>query len=72
MSARQAQGLLEKISTAQVKKQLRETTEAACKYGVSNSMCVPNTQVETESQCGAGSVLLSKSPLLTVSPPQIF
>ncbi|XP_020036706.2 glutathione S-transferase kappa 1 isoform X2 [Castor canadensis] len=37
MSARQAQGLLEKISTAQVKKQLRETTEAACKYGPKNS-----------------------------------
>lgn len=33
MSAEQAQGLLEKTSTPQVKNQLRETTEAACKYG---------------------------------------
>ncbi|XP_057360843.1 glutathione S-transferase kappa 1 isoform X2 [Manis pentadactyla] len=29
----QAQGLLEKISTPKVKSQLRETTEAVCKYG---------------------------------------
>ena len=40
MSMEQAQELLEKVSTPQVKNQLKETTEAACKYGVSNS--VPN------------------------------
>ncbi|KAK2096798.1 Glutathione S-transferase kappa 1 [Saguinus oedipus] len=33
MSAEQAQGLLEKSSTSKVKSQLRETTEAACRYG---------------------------------------
>ncbi|XP_040857970.1 glutathione S-transferase kappa 1-like isoform X2 [Ochotona curzoniae] len=33
MSAEDARALLEKISTPQVKNQLRETTEAACKYG---------------------------------------
>ncbi|XP_053464782.1 glutathione S-transferase kappa 1 [Nycticebus coucang] len=33
MSAEQAQGLLGKISTPKVKNQLKETTEAACKYG---------------------------------------
>uniref|UniRef100_A0A8C5NXX3 Glutathione S-transferase kappa 1 n=1 Tax=Jaculus jaculus TaxID=51337 RepID=A0A8C5NXX3_JACJA len=33
LAAEQARGLLEKISTAPVKNQLRETTEAACKYG---------------------------------------
>ncbi|XP_036037558.1 glutathione S-transferase kappa 1 isoform X1 [Onychomys torridus] len=33
MSTEQAQGLLGKIATAQVKSKLRETTEAACKYG---------------------------------------
>ncbi|XP_011845270.1 glutathione S-transferase kappa 1 isoform X4 [Macaca nemestrina] len=33
MSAEQAQGLLEKISTPKVKNQLKETTEAACRYG---------------------------------------
>uniref|UniRef100_A0A5F4WCW6 Glutathione S-transferase kappa 1 n=1 Tax=Callithrix jacchus TaxID=9483 RepID=A0A5F4WCW6_CALJA len=33
MSAEQAQGLLEKSSTSKVKNQLRETTEAACRYG---------------------------------------
>ncbi|XP_004474176.1 glutathione S-transferase kappa 1 [Dasypus novemcinctus] len=33
MSAEQAQGLLEKISTPKVKNELRETTEKACKYG---------------------------------------
>ncbi|XP_008582954.1 PREDICTED: glutathione S-transferase kappa 1 isoform X2 [Galeopterus variegatus] len=33
MSAEQARGLLEKISTPQVKNQLKETTEAACRYG---------------------------------------
>ncbi|XP_020036705.2 glutathione S-transferase kappa 1 isoform X1 [Castor canadensis] len=45
MSARQAQGLLEKISTAQVKKQLRETTEAACKYG---AFGLPTTVVHVD------------------------
>uniref|UniRef100_A0A2K5MU21 Glutathione S-transferase kappa n=1 Tax=Cercocebus atys TaxID=9531 RepID=A0A2K5MU21_CERAT len=33
MSAEQAQGLLEKISSPKVKNQLKETTEAACRYG---------------------------------------
>ncbi|XP_012623544.1 glutathione S-transferase kappa 1 isoform X1 [Microcebus murinus] len=33
MTAEQARGILEKISTPKVKNQLRETTEAACKYG---------------------------------------
>uniref|UniRef100_H0WCS9 Glutathione S-transferase kappa n=1 Tax=Cavia porcellus TaxID=10141 RepID=H0WCS9_CAVPO len=33
LSAEIAQGLLEKSSTAQVKDQLKKTTEAACKYG---------------------------------------
>ncbi|XP_003422855.1 glutathione S-transferase kappa 1 isoform X2 [Loxodonta africana] len=33
MSADQAQGILEKISTPRVKNQLKETTEAACNYG---------------------------------------
>ncbi|VTJ63047.1 Hypothetical predicted protein [Marmota monax] len=33
LSAEQAQGLLEMISTAEVKKKLREVTEVACKYG---------------------------------------
>ncbi|XP_066118593.1 glutathione S-transferase kappa 1 [Saccopteryx bilineata] len=33
LSAQQAQGLLEKVSTSQVKNQLKETTEAACKHG---------------------------------------
>lgn len=33
LSAEKAQSLLEKISTAQVKNQLKETTEAACRYG---------------------------------------
>lgn len=33
MSAEDARALLEKISTPQVKNQLRETTEAACRYG---------------------------------------
>ncbi|PNJ51851.1 GSTK1 isoform 5 [Pongo abelii] len=33
MSAEQAQGLLEKMSTPKVKNQLKETTEAACRYG---------------------------------------
>ena len=38
MSTGQAQELLERVSTPQVKNQLKETTEAACKYGVSNSV----------------------------------
>ncbi|XP_057641681.1 glutathione S-transferase kappa 1 isoform X5 [Chionomys nivalis] len=33
MSPEQAQHLLEKISTAQVKNKLKETTDAACSYG---------------------------------------
>lgn len=33
MSTEQAQGLLEKASTPQVKNQLKETTDTACKYG---------------------------------------
>ncbi|XP_022366091.1 glutathione S-transferase kappa 1 isoform X5 [Enhydra lutris kenyoni] len=33
MSSEQARGLLEKISTPKVKNKLKETTEAACKYG---------------------------------------
>ncbi|XP_057160181.1 glutathione S-transferase kappa 1 isoform X4 [Ursus arctos] len=33
MSTEQAQGLLEEISTPKVKNKLKETTEAACKYG---------------------------------------
>uniref|UniRef100_A0A673SZ16 Glutathione S-transferase kappa n=1 Tax=Suricata suricatta TaxID=37032 RepID=A0A673SZ16_SURSU len=33
MSTEQAQGLLEKISTPKVKNELKETTNAACKYG---------------------------------------
>uniref|UniRef100_A0A8D2KPS4 Glutathione S-transferase kappa 1 n=1 Tax=Urocitellus parryii TaxID=9999 RepID=A0A8D2KPS4_UROPR len=33
LSAEQAQGLLEMISTAEVKKKLKEVTEVACKYG---------------------------------------
>lgn len=43
LSAEIAQGLLEKSSTAQVKDQLKKTTEAACKYGVSNFPCVPKS-----------------------------
>uniref|UniRef100_M3XTW0 DSBA-like thioredoxin domain-containing protein n=1 Tax=Mustela putorius furo TaxID=9669 RepID=M3XTW0_MUSPF len=33
MPSEQARGLLEKISTPKVKNKLKETTEAACKYG---------------------------------------
>ncbi|XP_007954775.1 glutathione S-transferase kappa 1 [Orycteropus afer afer] len=33
MSAEQAQGALEKLSTPKVKQQLKDTTEAACRYG---------------------------------------
>uniref|UniRef100_A0A667H886 Glutathione S-transferase kappa n=1 Tax=Lynx canadensis TaxID=61383 RepID=A0A667H886_LYNCA len=33
MSTEQAQGLLEKISTPEVKNELRDTTNTACKYG---------------------------------------
>jgi len=33
MSTEQARGLLEKISTPNVKNKLKETTDAACKYG---------------------------------------
>lgn len=41
MSTEQAQRFLEKISTAQVKNKLKETTDAACNYGVSNSKYIP-------------------------------
>ncbi|XP_021096604.1 glutathione S-transferase kappa 1 isoform X3 [Heterocephalus glaber] len=43
LSAEKAQGLLEKSSTAQVKNQLKETTEAACKYGERSgwALCLP-------------------------------
>lgn len=37
MSTEGARALLEKISTSQVKNQLKETTEAASRYGVSHS-----------------------------------
>nr|XP_025147514.1 glutathione S-transferase kappa 1 isoform X1 [Bubalus bubalis] len=37
MSMEQAQELLEKVSTPQVKNQLKETTEAACKYAFNRS-----------------------------------
>ena len=37
LSTQQARGLLEKTSTPQVKNKLKETTEAACKYGVSHT-----------------------------------
>lgn len=37
MSTEQAQELLEKMSTPKVKNELKDTTNAACKYGVSNS-----------------------------------
>nr|KAF6319537.1 glutathione S-transferase kappa 1 [Myotis myotis] len=36
MSTEGARALLEKISTSQMKNQLKETTEAACRYGVSH------------------------------------
>lgn len=36
MSSEQARMLLEMISTAEVKNQLKETTMEACKYGVSD------------------------------------
>ncbi|KAM9077308.1 glutathione S-transferase kappa 1 isoform 1-T1 [Megaptera novaeangliae] len=38
MSTGQAQELLERVSTPQVKNQLKETTEAACKYGPNNHL----------------------------------
>nr|XP_045017051.1 glutathione S-transferase kappa 1 isoform X2 [Jaculus jaculus] len=47
LAAEQARGLLEKISTAPVKNQLRETTEAACKYG---AFGVPVTVVHMDGQ----------------------
>uniref|UniRef100_A0A8C8YGN9 Glutathione S-transferase kappa n=1 Tax=Prolemur simus TaxID=1328070 RepID=A0A8C8YGN9_PROSS len=46
MTIEQAQGILEKISTPKVRNQLKETTEAACRYGVSNSLCLV-----TQSHC---------------------
>lgn len=50
MSMAQAQGLLGKISTPQVKNQLKETTEAACKYGVSKFFCVSPIPVLRQSE----------------------
>uniref|UniRef100_A0A2K6FNF7 Glutathione S-transferase kappa n=1 Tax=Propithecus coquereli TaxID=379532 RepID=A0A2K6FNF7_PROCO len=47
MSAEQAQGILEKISTPKVKNQLKETTEAACKYG---AFGLPITVVHVDGQ----------------------
>ncbi|XP_037370837.1 glutathione S-transferase kappa 1 [Talpa occidentalis] len=47
MSTEQARGLLEKISTPQVKNQLKETTDAACKYG---AFGLPITVVELDGQ----------------------
>nr|XP_045016602.1 glutathione S-transferase kappa 1-like [Jaculus jaculus] len=47
LAAEQARGLLEKISTAPVKNQLRETIEAACKYG---AFGVPVTVVHMDGQ----------------------
>ncbi|XP_001489979.1 glutathione S-transferase kappa 1 isoform X1 [Equus przewalskii] len=47
MSMAQAQGLLGKISTPQVKNQLKETTEAACKYG---AFGLPITVVHLDGQ----------------------
>lgn len=44
MSTGQARGLLERVSTPEVKNQLKETTEAACKYGVSSSLLSPHPQ----------------------------
>ena len=48
MSTAQAQHFLEKISTQQVKNKLIENTDAACKYGVSNYMCIPSPCLKRE------------------------
>ena len=55
MSTEQAQHFLEKISTAQVKNKLKETTDAACNYGVSNSKCIPIPSLKVEKECPHGS-----------------
>lgn len=47
MSAEDARALLEKISTPQVKNQLRETTEAACRYG---AFGLPTTVAHVDGQ----------------------
>ncbi|XP_054420531.1 glutathione S-transferase kappa 1 [Pteronotus mesoamericanus] len=47
MSTEQARRLLEKISTPQVKNQLKETTEAACQYG---AFGLPVTVVHVDNQ----------------------
>lgn len=54
MSTAQAQHFLEKIPTEPVKNKLRETTEAACKYGVSNSICFPSPCLKREKSCCPG------------------
>ena len=54
MSTEQAQRFLEKISTAQVKNKLKETTDAACSYGVSNSKCIPISSLKVEKECQHG------------------
>lgn len=51
MSTAQAQHLLKKISTELVKNKLRETTGAACKYGVSSYMCIPSPCLKIEKSC---------------------
>ncbi|KAM5188333.1 glutathione S-transferase kappa 1 isoform 1-T1 [Callospermophilus lateralis] len=47
LAAEQAQGLLEMISTAEVKKKLKEVTEVACKYG---AFGLPVTVAHVEGQ----------------------
>lgn len=54
MSTAQAQHFLEKIPTELVKNKLRETTEAACKYGVSYSMCILSPCLKREKSCCHG------------------
>ncbi|XP_077896810.1 glutathione S-transferase kappa 1 isoform X2 [Ictidomys tridecemlineatus] len=44
LSAEQAQGLMEMISTAEVKKKLKEVTEVACKYGVGKEHVERNSE----------------------------
>ncbi|KAM5255515.1 glutathione S-transferase kappa 1 isoform 3-T3 [Ctenodactylus gundi] len=47
LSAEQARALLEKSTTEQVKRQLKETTEAACRYG---AFGLPTTVVHVDGQ----------------------
>lgn len=54
MATEQAQKFLGKMTTAQVKDKLKETTEAACKYGVSNSMDIPRCSLKVEKECQYG------------------